>query len=58
MKAVRLKCEWLHRAKILKGSKKKKKSDISGELAIKSGTFIAARVGSTTPGRSVSEVSV
>lgn len=55
MKVVELKCELLNRAKILKEGKK---NDISGEVAIKSCTFIIARLSSTVAGKSVSEVSI
>lgn len=45
-------------AKRTKISKEGKKCDISGELAIKSCTFIVARLGSTTAGKRMSEVSI
>lgn len=47
MKIVELKCELLKRAKILKQGKKR---DVSEQLAIKSCTFIIARLGFTTAG--------
>ena len=47
MKIVELKCELLKRAKILKQGKKR---DVSEQLAIKSCTFIVARLGFTTAG--------
>lgn len=56
-KVIDLKCELLNRAKMLKGGKKKK-SGISGELAIKSCTFVIARLGSTIADKSMSEVSI
>lgn len=43
--------------KDFEGSKKRKR-DISGELAIKSCTFMVARLGSITSGKSMSEVSI